>query len=114
MGNNAYIVNSRAPVDLTIGIGTLSQGQYCLLHKCKMVNQCQVDNMGWWQKGKVIICLARLSIGYACRIGNGLSIGHRVVVFIWLSNWTRPLGVARPIPFPAPRKNWFPVCLDCV
>ncbi len=46
MGNNAYIVNSRAPVDLTIGIGTLSQGQYCLLHKCKMVNQCQVDNMG--------------------------------------------------------------------
>jgi hypothetical protein len=51
MGNNAYIVNSRARVDLTIGIGALSQGQYCLVDTCQRVNQCQVDNMVQCQKG---------------------------------------------------------------
>lgn len=45
MGNVAYIVNSRAPVDLTIGIGALSKGQQCLFDTWQMVNQCQVDNM---------------------------------------------------------------------
>jgi len=51
MGNFAYIVNSRATVDLTIGIGALSQGQYCLVDTCQLVNQCQVDNMAQCQKG---------------------------------------------------------------
>lgn len=53
---------------------------------------------------------------HACAIGNGLSIGHRVVVFVWLSNWTQPIGVARPISLPAPRKNVFSViqCVYCI
>ena len=51
MGNVAYIVNSRAPVDLTIGMGALSKGQLCLFDTCKRGNQCQVDNMGPCQRG---------------------------------------------------------------
>jgi hypothetical protein len=46
MGNLRCIVNSRARVDLTIGIGALSIGQQCSFDTCQRVNQCQVDNMG--------------------------------------------------------------------
>lgn len=53
---------------------------------------------------------------HACAIGNGLSIGHRVVYLIWLSNGQVPLGIARPISFPAPRKFAFSViqCVYCI
>jgi hypothetical protein len=55
----------------------------------------------------VAVIMARLSIGYACAIGNGLSLGHRVVVLLWLSIGQAPLEFARPISIPAPRKNGF-------
>jgi hypothetical protein len=51
MGNNAYIVNSRARVDLTIDLGVLSIGQQCLFDTCQRVNSCLVDNMVQCQKG---------------------------------------------------------------
>lgn len=105
MGNNAYIVNSRAHVDLTIGIGRyLSGNNAYLIHAKGLISAKWIT----WCSAKwlmVAVIMARLSIDYACRIGNGLSLGHRVVVFIWLSNGQAPSEFARPISIPAPRKN---------
>jgi hypothetical protein len=77
-----------------------------LIHAKGLINAKSIT----WADAKGLIVdtmMTMLAIGYACRIGNGLSLGHRVVVFIWLSNGQAPLEFARPISIPAPRKNGF-------
>ncbi len=114
MGNNAYIVNSRARVDLTIGIGALFIGQQCLFDTCQRVNQYQVDNMGWWQMvngcchhGKVInwLCLCNW---------------QRVVIrasgcrFCMVIEWVSTPWVCAPYFHPRPKEKWFLLCCGCV
>jgi hypothetical protein len=69
MGNNAYIVNSRALVDLTISLGALSIGQQCLFDTCQRVNQYQVDNM------------------VQCQMVNGCCHHGKVINWLCLSDW---------------------------